>query len=124
MQVKRSVSGVLLSMIAVLFLSAPPMFANSLVDKSFNPGSGANGFVETVLEQPDGKILICGNFTQFNGVPMGYMGRLNPDGSVDTSFSGHPGYWVRTMALQPDGKVVIGGWFNNVDGQPRNTIAR
>lgn len=124
MQIKRSVSGVLLSMLAVLCLSIHGAFATSLVDKSFNPGSGANGFVESVLEQPDGKILICGNFTQFNGVPMGYIGRLNPDGSIDQSFSAHPGYWVRTMALQPDGKVVIGGWFSNVEGQPRNTIAR
>src|SRR5947209_19180074 len=112
MQIKRNSAGVLVSMMALVCLSVSSMFAGSLVDKSFNPGSGANGFVETVLEQPDGKILICGNFTQFNGVPMGYIGRLNPDGSIDPSFSGHAGYWVRTMALQPDGKVVIGGWFS------------
>jgi uncharacterized delta-60 repeat protein/uncharacterized repeat protein (TIGR02543 family) len=99
-------------------------WARSLVDTSFNPGSGVNGFVETVLQQPDGKVLVCGNFTQFNGVGESYIARLNSDGSVDTSFNAHPSYWVRTMALQPDGKIVIGGWFSNVEGQPRNTIAR
>jgi len=98
--------------------------ASSLVDTSFNPGSGADGLVETVIAQPDGKILLCGNFTHFNGVPHGYMLRLNSDGSIDDSFSAHPSYWVRTMAVQSDGKIVIGGYFNNVEGQPRNTIAR
>jgi len=98
--------------------------AASLVDTTFNPGTGANGIVEQVLQQPDGKILICGNFTSFNGVNRGYVARLNNDGSVDTSFTAGPGYWVRHMALQADGKIVIGGFFTTVEGMKRNRIAR
>jgi uncharacterized delta-60 repeat protein len=97
----------------------------SLVDASFNPGIGAeNGIVESVLPQPDGKVLVCGSFTTFNGSPRGYIARLNADGSVDTSFRAGPSYWVRHMALQPDGKIVIGGFFTSVEGQSRNLIAR
>jgi uncharacterized delta-60 repeat protein len=98
--------------------------AATLLDTSFNPGSGANGLVETVITQPDGKILICGNFTSFNGVDRSYIARLNHDGSVDTSFLARPGYWVRHMTLQSDGRIVIGGFFTSVDGQPRGLVAR
>lgn len=98
---------------------------SSLVDPTFNPGTGANGgFVESMVIQPDKKILICGDFITFNGDPHGYISRLNPDGSVDPTFAAYVGYWVRFMALQPDGKVVIGGWFTDVQGVPRNRVAR
>jgi uncharacterized delta-60 repeat protein len=97
---------------------------NSFVDPTFNPGSGANDLVESVLAQPDGRILVCGIFTQFNGTPRNYIARLNSNGAVDTSFSAGPSYWVRCMALQPDGKIVIGGFFTSVGGVARNRIAR
>lgn len=98
--------------------------STSLVDGTFNIGTGADGIVEQVLQQADGKILICGNFTTFNGQPKAYMARLNNDGSVDTSFTAGPGYWTRHMALQSDGKIVVGGYFTTVEGQKRNRIAR
>jgi uncharacterized delta-60 repeat protein len=96
----------------------------SLLDPSFNPGTGANGLIEQALTQPDGKILICGNFTVFNGVTNSYIARLNTDGSVDTTFNSQVSYWVRTMALQPDGKIVIGGFFTYVASTPTGLISR
>ena len=108
-----------------LFASVCAARTASLVDTTFNIGSGASGgIVEQVLQQPDGKILICGNFTSFNGQNKGYVARLNNDGSVDTDFTAGPGYWTRHMALQPDGKIVIGGFFTTVEGAKRNRIAR
>ncbi|MDB6053783.1 MAG: Delta-60 repeat-containing protein [Verrucomicrobiales bacterium] len=98
---------------------------SSLLDTSFTPGSGASGgFVETLLQQPDGKILICGNFTSFNGASVANVARLNSNGTVDTTFNANPGYWVRHMVLQPDGKIVIGGFFKSVGTQSRSLIAR
>jgi uncharacterized delta-60 repeat protein len=99
--------------------------AASILDTGFNPGSGAGGgIVEQALPQPDGKILVCGNFTSFNGQNRGYVARLNSDGSVDQGFLAQPSYWVRHMALQGDGKIVIGGYFKQVAGAPRSLIAR
>ena len=98
--------------------------AASLVDTNFNVGAGANGIVEQVLQQPDGRILICGNFPTFNGQPKAYLARLHNNGSVDETFTSGASYWVRHMALQEDGKIVIGGYFTSVSGQPRNRIAR
>ena len=83
-----------------------------------------DAIAETVIAQPDGKILLSGSFTHFNGTPHGYMVRLNSDGSIDNTFSAQPSYRVRTMALQPDGKIVIGGFFNAVGFESRNLIAR
>jgi uncharacterized delta-60 repeat protein len=98
---------------------------SGLLDTTFNPGIAAtNGLVETVLPQPDGKILICGNFTQFAGTDRSYICRLNSDGTLDNTFRAGPGYWVRHMSLQPDGKIIIGGFFTTVEGQPRGLIAR
>ena len=49
-------------------------------------GSGANGVITDVAIQDDGKILLVGDFTEFNGVARNRVVRLNIDGSVDTAF--------------------------------------
>ena len=98
--------------------------AQTSLDTSFDPGTGANGLVESTVVQPDGKILVCGNFSTFNGTSHAYIARLHPDGTIDNSFNADVGYWVRHMALQSDGKIVIGGFFTDVQGVPRNRIAR
>lgn len=96
-----------------------------ILDTTFDPGSGAGGgIVEQVLPLPNGQALVCGNFTSFNAQGKAYVARLNSNGSVDSSFTANPGYWVRNMAVQADGKIVIGGYFTTVQGQPRNRIAR
>jgi uncharacterized delta-60 repeat protein len=78
--------------------------------------------------QPDGKIVIGGNFTTYNGLAnFNHIARLNPDGSADTNFNVSatgPNDSVRALALQLDGKIVIGGIFTNVNGQAFNHVAR
>lgn len=52
------------------------------IDASFNPVSGANNeYVRRIVVQPDGKILVAGAFTQFNGQNKPYLVRLDADGS-------------------------------------------
>ncbi|TVQ77493.1 MAG: T9SS C-terminal target domain-containing protein [Flavobacteriales bacterium] len=96
------------------------------IDTSFNPGTGFNSFVHYILLQPDGKILVAGDFTSFNDTPVNYIARLHSDGSLDSSFNIGAGLdnTVRSIALQNDGKIIVGGWFNSFDGTPRNLIAR
>ena len=40
--------------------------------------------------QPDGKVVIGGDFTQVDGYARNHVARLNPDGSLDTSFNPVP----------------------------------
>src|SRR5262245_13313581 len=123
--IRRKIMRFKSSILIGLMLSNFSGLTQSFVDTSFNPGTGAGGgFIESMVIQPDSKILISGSFTSFNGVNRAYVARLNTNGSVDTSFNSQVGYWVRHMALQPDGKVLIGGFFGNVGVNPYHCIAR
>ena len=54
---------------------------NTLYNNDFN------NFVYTMLEQPDGKILVGGNFDTVNNIPTGSLVRLNTDGTLDETFN-------------------------------------
>jgi uncharacterized delta-60 repeat protein len=99
---------------------------NGSIDNSFNQTSGANNFVEEFAVQNDGKILVGGNFQVYNGVDVGYLTRVNNDGSIDNTFSGFSGAnsGIRAIAIQPDNKILIGGSFSTINGMPRTRIAR
>ena len=98
------------------------------VDPSFLSGmTGPNSWLWAGALQSDGKLLLGGQFTSFNGVPRGPVARLNVDGSVDTNFSasvtaGDP--TIHSVAVQPDGKVLVGGMFTGMNGAPRFRLAR
>ena len=87
--------------------------ADGSVDTSFETNAGAT--VTAIVVQPDGKILVGGEFTALGqGVPRKYIGRINTDGTVDTGFNPGAGAPVKALALQPDGKVLVGGAFNSL----------
>lgn len=103
--------------------------ADGSLDESFDPGTGADSDIESVVLQPDGKIVIGGDFADVNGNPRNGIARLNANGSVDASFD--PGAGVAggfppifSVALQFDGKIFIGGKFTTVNSTNRNRIAR
>jgi uncharacterized delta-60 repeat protein/uncharacterized repeat protein (TIGR01451 family) len=101
--------------------------ANGSFDPSFNVGTSTGGFgIETTKLQPDGKILIGGGFTNYNGVPRKYLARINVDGSLDLSFdvSTGPDDNVTTITIQPDGKILVGGLFLSYKGVNRKGIVR
>lgn len=100
--------------------------ADGTVDNSFEIGTGFNGKVYSSHIQPDGKILLGGNFTTYNGISAGRLIRLNQNGTYDVTFSttfGASGI-IHHIAQQSDGKVLIAGSFVNYDGVKVNRIAR
>lgn len=99
---------------------------SGVYDTSFNVELGADSNISKVVQQSDGKVLIVGDFTSFNGEPAGRIARLNSDGSLDTTFlPGIGADWtINTVALQPDHKILIGGAFRSFNGIPINRIAR
>ena len=96
------------------------------LDTGFDPGTGANELVTSVALQTDGKIVVGGAFTVFNGIARNRLVRLSPDGSVDytINFGTGANNFINTIAIQRDRKIVIGGGFTEFDGAPRNYIAR
>lgn len=100
--------------------------ADGALDASFDPGAGANGPVEAMTVQPDGRILIAGGFTSVAGAPRPRLARLLPDGAVDPSFvtTSGPSSAVYDIALQPDGALVIGGAFQQYGGVSQQFVTR
>jgi uncharacterized delta-60 repeat protein len=99
--------------------------ANGTLDQTFNPqGTSASASIQDTIVQPDGKILISGTFTSFNGTTRNRVARLNADGTLDASFNPNVNNFVEELILQPDGKIVIAGIFTNVGGASRNGVAR
>jgi uncharacterized delta-60 repeat protein len=112
----------------LLLVLAATVRGQSALD-GFDPN--ANGTVRVMVVQPDGKILLAGDFTTLspNGggvVARNRIARLNPDGTLDATFDPNAmGLGtVASIALQADGKILVGGQFTNIGGQPRNNIAR
>jgi len=100
--------------------------ADGSTDTSFDPGSGADGLVTGVGVQADGKIILGGEFTHYNGTAITGVARLNTDGTLDTSFvvgTGQGGD-IYTVAFQTDGKILIGGAFPQYNSVTVNNIAR
>ena len=95
------------------------------LDGSFNPGTGVDQSVFALAIQPDGKIVIGGDFTTVNGTGRMRVARLNGDGSLDSGFDPGlgPNDLVNAIALQGD-KIIISGYFTAVAGTNQGYIAR
>ena len=100
--------------------------SDGTLDNTFNMGAGNNGYIYNITMQSDGKVLIGGSFTIYNGTSINQIARLNSDGSLDTSFNVGAGAnsQVNAIIVQSDGKILIGGIFNSVDTYTHNYIAR
>src|SRR5204862_3149330 len=95
--------------------------SNGTLDTGFNPGTGTNNFVYTMALQPDGRIVIAGNFTNYNGTTRYRIARINSDGTLDTSFDGgtEANGDISAVRLQPDGRILMAGDFTSYNGTGR-----
>jgi uncharacterized delta-60 repeat protein len=96
------------------------------IDNSFNVGSGFNNYVTSIKVQDDGKIVVGGTFTSFNGNTCNRIVRLNSDGSIDSNFNVGSGFnsVVRKIFIQEDLKVLVTGAFSNFNGLPCYKLIR
>lgn len=98
-------------------------------DATFNSGTGSLGPVRDIEFDGNGKILICGMFSQYNSAPQARIARLNADGSLDGTFaplvtasSTTPD--LNDLAVDSQGRILIGGTFNAVNAVSRSFLAR
>ena len=106
----------------LLLLLPPAEIRGRCVRDGFDPN--ANSVVEVVIVQPDGKVLIGGDFTKVLGVRRNHIARLNPDGTLDIAFDPNANDVVYSLALEADGKILAGGYFESIGGAAREYIAR
>lgn len=102
------------------------LLANGSRDTSFHTSVGFNGPVEVLLEQPDGKLLVGGSFTTYNGQPAVRIARLLSNGNLDPTFTPGAGAnsTVRALALDGQGRIVVGGQFTTFDGASQPFLVR
>lgn len=98
-----------------------------LKDTSFNPDLKTyNSEVYSFAIQPDGKIIIQGEFDKIDGVARSVVGRLNHDGSLDDSFNIGSALTfsdeIRGIAVQTDGRIIVVGKFRRTVGSSRKNI--
>ncbi len=67
--------------------------------------------VQAIAVQPDGKVLIGGDFTNVAGIARRNLARLNTDGSLDLAFQPMLVDTVLCLAVQADGKILVGGYL-------------
>src|SRR5205807_4873342 len=92
---------------------------------SFDPN--ANGQVDSIAVQADGKILAGGDFSGPNsigGQTRNYIARLDATTGLADSFDPNANGPVFSIAVQADGKILAGGSFTSIGGQTRSRIAR
>ncbi|MBU6403030.1 MAG: hypothetical protein KGS61_22130, partial [Verrucomicrobia bacterium] len=87
---------------------------------------GLNGPVNTMVVQPDGKVVIGGEFTLVDGRSRNHLARLNSDTTLDPTFDPGTGTdaSVLALALQADERIIVGGAFTNLNGVYCGRIAR
>jgi uncharacterized delta-60 repeat protein len=96
-------------------------------DTTLISGSGFNGTINSIYPQSDGKILVGGAFTTYSGSTSNRVIRLNPSGSIDTTFNIGTGLssTATSIDVQSDGKVILGGQFSTFNtSNPANGIVR
>jgi len=100
---------------------------NGSLDTTFDPGTGADGEITAAVLQSDGRIIVAGRFTSFNGFTHNGICRLNANGSVDQTFglgNGINNAAALALALQSDGRIIVGGQFSQIDLTQRFFLAR
>jgi uncharacterized delta-60 repeat protein len=100
--------------------------ASGEVDEAFGGKTdpGANGGVFALALQPDGKIVVGGNFSTVSGQPRRGIARLNADGTLDATTTAENALsgTVRAIAVGSDASLVAGGQFTLADRNARNVL--
>lgn len=85
---------------------------DNTIDTTFNIGLGFNGVVKSIDSYTDGRIIIVGSFTTYNGQPARGIIRLNNNGTKDTSFDNSVGFLstdeVNVVKIVENNKILVG----------------
>ncbi len=107
--------------------------SSGAIVSSFRPKPQSSGLgstpavdhkVNSVVVQPDGKVLLAGEFIKVNGLSYPYLARVTAAGALDTAFNPAPNGICYVVAVQRDGKILVAGQFSFIAGSAALGIAR
>lgn len=102
--------------------------ADGSLDMSFSlSGTGFTGDVYDIALQDDGKVIVAGLISAYNGTPPPRIARLNSEGSLDTSFAPTGtrfNSWVNSVSVLSNGKIFAGGNFTSYNSVSTPYVAR
>ena len=103
--------------------------ADGSLDTTFQSGTGFNGVVRVLRLQSDGKILVGGSFTSYNGTACKQIARLQSTGVLDTAFTtangtGPNGSHIYDIAVESSGRILVGGDFDSFNGTASEGLVR
>jgi uncharacterized delta-60 repeat protein len=109
MKVLCSLRGAVRVGLVAVSVCTTALHAAAPLDGNFN--ASLNSFASSIALQPDGKILVGGNFTTVNGTPKSFLARLNADGALDNSFapSNAPSQFVSRVLVANSNIYVAAG---------------
>lgn len=90
-----------------------------------SPAAG-NGAITDAIQQADGKLILVGDFSTFNGVAANHIVRINLDGSVDQSFMAGAGADNSITSVTYNAttnKILITGSFTTYGGSAKKGVA-
>lgn len=104
-------------------------------DFSFDTGSGLlvtvdnttrTGFANTLVLQANQKLIVGGNFTNYDNTAQNGLLRLNTDGKIDSTFGAGTGtdgpVWIATLLA--DESVLIAGGFTSYNDNRQDQVAK
>lgn len=104
------------------------LFSDGTLDNTFNVGAGfthityAQAPVYTLKVQPDGNLLVGGDFDFYQGETASKLCRLLPSGTLDATFYTMFNGIVNSVDLMNDGKIIVGGEFTSAMFNPFSKI--
>jgi uncharacterized delta-60 repeat protein len=89
------------------------------VDLSRPPRRGGNCDITKIVQQADGKFILSGNCSFWDGQPVGYTFRVDANGVLDTTFQSAVA-WGESFSITPlpDGRIIASGLFKTSFSSP------
>jgi uncharacterized delta-60 repeat protein len=116
---------------AIFRLNADGSLDENFLQNINNSEFGFSSDVNSIIIQPDGKILIGGSFSirMTSTTSLNDIARFNSDGTQDLAFNqnlgkGFTSGFVQNMDIQSDGKIVVGGEFSDFNELPAFGLIR
>ena len=102
--------------------------ADGSIDESFNPPDffssfGIGATIYAIGIQSDGKIIVGGGILGADGIFAPGLKRLNPDGTLDSTFNApqtNEVHSILDIEILPDDKILVGGEFQFIGSRVAN----